>query len=735
MRVLLLVSTLLLSLLVYSQQEQMDSLRRRLENRRQADTTRVVDLNEMAWQWLDYSLDSSERYVWKALSLSRKLKYIHGTADAKNTLGVIRRLQNRPDEAIQLYEEVIVLRRKSKRTDKLTGAFSNLGSVYYENGNYAPALKYYQKAFDNAITYKQEENQLILLNNIGVAYKSSGLYEQALKAFRKGLRMNRKIRNSYQEAQLYLNIATIYDQRRMYHESVRYNKHAYAIFSADNNIRQLSTVVYNLTIATREIHDFDATRSYLKEMSDIAAELKEDDYTCIFHQSSANFFLETKRYKEALTEIEKALQLSDSSSDLLLYAKLLMVKSDVFRYLKLFPQAIDLAHQSEAIIQRMDDPLEHVSAYSNLYHIYKDAGNYEKALYYSEKEHALSEQIALDEVSNQIATLNSLNELDQKEQQIQLGKKEKAQVEAENKRQYVQLIASLVVAMLVLVLLLFSFRAYRMKKRSNEQLHLQKVEIESQKSLIEEKQSEILDSIHYAKRIQQALLAQEHLLKEALPESFLFFKPKDIVSGDFYWSAERGDYFYLAVCDSTGHGVPGAFMSLLNITFLNDAINSEGLLETDAIFNYVRQRLIHHISKDGARDGMDGVLLRFDRRNNSYTYSAALSKPVIVRNDEIIELSCDKMPVGQGEGQSPFSRFSIDHQPGDYLYLFSDGFADQFGGPNGKKFKYKPLYRTLSEGIQLSPEQQAKRLDTIFSEWKGELEQIDDVVMVGIRLA
>lgn len=723
-----------MSLLVHSQQEQIDSLRRRLENRRQADTTRVVDLNEMAWQWLDYSLDSSEKYVWKALSLSRKLEYIHGTADAKNTLGVIRRLQNRTDEAIRLYEEVIVLRRKSKRTDKLTGAYSNLGSVYYENGHYAPALKYYQKAFDNAVTYKQEENQLILLNNIGVAYKSSGLYEQALKAFRKGLRMNRKIRNSYQEAQLYLNLATIYDQRRMYHESVRYNKHAYAIFSADNNLRQLSTVVYNLTIATREIHDFDATRQYLNEMADIAAELKEDEYTCIFHQSSANFFLETKRYKEALTEIDKALQLSDSTSDLLLYAKLLMVKSDVFRYLKQFPQAIDLAHQSEAIIQRIDDPLELAGAYSNLYHIYKDAGNYEKALYYSEKEHALSEQIALDEVSNQIATLNSLNELDQKEQQIQLGKKEKAQVEAENKRQYVQLIASLVVAMLVLVLLLFSFRAYRMKKRSNEQLHLQKVEIESQKSLIEEKQSEILDSIHYAKRIQQALLTQEHLLKEALPESFLFFKPKDIVSGDFYWSAERGDYFYLAVCDSTGHGVPGAFMSLLNITFLNDAINSEGLLETDAIFNYVRQRLIHHLSKDGARDGMDGVLLRYDRRNNSYTYSAAFSKPVIVRNGKIIELTCDKMPVGQGEGHSPFSRFSIDHQPGDYLYLFSDGFADQFGGPKGKKFKYKPLYQTLAEGMQLPPDQQAKRLDAVFTEWKGELEQIDDVVVAGIRL-
>ena len=175
-------------------------------------------------------------------------------------------------------------------------------------------------------------------------------------------------------------------------------------------------------------------------------------------------------------------------------------------------------------------------------------------------------------------------------------------------------------------------------------------------------------------------------------------------------------------------------MSLLNITFLNDAINGEGLLETDAIFNYVRQRLIDHISKDGAKDGMDGILLRFDRRNNSYTYSAALSKPVIVRNGEIIELTCDKMPVGQGERQQPFSRFSIDHQPGDYLFLFSDGFADQFGGPRGKKFKYRPLYQTLAEGIHLSPEEQAKRLDHVFTEWKGDLEQIDDVVVAGIRL-
>lgn len=733
MRLLCFILFCVLHSVLFAQRAEIDSLKRRLRSDGQ-DTIRVNDLNELAWQFLDYSVDSSERYTNEALRVAKKIGYTNGIADAKNTKGIIRRLQNRSEEALKLYEEVVKLRIDSHREDKLTGAYSNLGSVYYESRDYAQALKNYQRAFDNALRFKQEENQLILLNNIGVAYKSSGLYEQALESFRKGLRMNRKIRNDQQEAQLYLNIATIYDLRNMHTESVRYYLHAYEFFKKENNLRLLSTVVYDLTIATREKGDFTAAKRYLKEMEKLAAQLNEDDYTCLFHQSRTNLLMVTGHCSDALAEVNKALKYADSTADPGQYAKLLLVKADVYQCQRLYAPALDLAEKGLAIMKRLDDPHELAGAYSGLYEINKAAGNYERALYYSEKEKEVRAQIAIDEVSNQIATLNALNELDQKEQQIALANKEKQQVKAENERRRVQMAAILIIALLVLVLLMFSYRAYRLKQKANVQLSRQKQEIETQKALVEEKQSEILDSIHYARRIQQTLLAQERQLREALPDHFVLFRPKDIVSGDFYWSTQRGERFYLAVCDSTGHGVPGAFMSLLNSSFLNEAINDRGITEPNAIFDYVRKRLVESISQEGAQDGMDGVLLCIDRSNGTFTYAAAHSKPLLIRDGQALELPCDKMPVGKGERSESFRLFSIDAREGDFLYLFSDGFADQFGGPKGKKFKYKPLYDALCGLTAYPMEQQRSQLEQLFEAWKGELEQVDDVTVTGIRI-
>jgi serine phosphatase RsbU (regulator of sigma subunit) len=275
-----------------------------------------------------------------------------------------------------------------------------------------------------------------------------------------------------------------------------------------------------------------------------------------------------------------------------------------------------------------------------------------------------------------------------------------------------------------------------------------------QKSTIEQQRNEMIDSINYARRIQFALLAHDDLLQEYLPEHFILFRPKDIVSGDFYWATSVGDrqkavsstglaapagseQFYLAVCDCTGHGVPGAFMSLLNTSFLNEAINEKGIYEPGEIFNYVRRRLVENISHDGNKDGMDGTLIRFTRENNAsikLSYSAANNPPLIISGNGIRYLSFDKMPVGQGEKEDPFSTFEITSNKGDMLYLFTDGYPDQFGGPKGKKFKYKKLEQLLLEISSLPLQQQSVMLGNAFNEWKGDLEQVDDVCIVGIKL-
>jgi serine phosphatase RsbU (regulator of sigma subunit) len=291
------------------------------------------------------------------------------------------------------------------------------------------------------------------------------------------------------------------------------------------------------------------------------------------------------------------------------------------------------------------------------------------------------------------------------------------------------------IGLIVIVIGMFAWnqkfkREVVFRKQTEDKLKDSFVEIESQHQKLEEKQKEILDSINYAKRIQYALLAHEDLLRQNLPEYFVLFKPKDIVSGDFYWATKKDNSFYLAVCDSTGHGVPGAFMSLLNISFLNEAINEKNILRPDEVLNHVRKRLIQNM--ESSNDGMDAVLVMFE--NNNVEYAAAMNAPLQIRNKKVIELPKDKMPVGKGQSDVSFTSHSIEVMKGDILYFYTDGFADQFGGEKGKKFKSKQLLAKLGSISEFPMDLQKTELDKTFEEWKGELEQIDDVCVIGIRI-
>jgi len=270
------------------------------------------------------------------------------------------------------------------------------------------------------------------------------------------------------------------------------------------------------------------------------------------------------------------------------------------------------------------------------------------------------------------------------------------------------------------------------EKLVREQNVVLEQKVQERTAELAEKNKEITDSIQYAKRIQGTLLATEAELQQSIPNHFILFKPKDIVSGDFYWSIKKDGVFYLAVCDSTGHGVPGAFMSLLNTSFLNEAINEKGIIQPNEVFNYVREHLISSISRDGGRDGMDGILIKLSGSNLSY--AAANNDILLVRGNELIELPSDKMPVGQGEVMDSFALHEVQLQKGDMLYLFTDGYADQFGGPKGKKFKYKQLLESLVVLASKPLDEQKRQMEETFESWKGNLEQVDDVLGIGIRV-
>jgi serine phosphatase RsbU (regulator of sigma subunit) len=261
-----------------------------------------------------------------------------------------------------------------------------------------------------------------------------------------------------------------------------------------------------------------------------------------------------------------------------------------------------------------------------------------------------------------------------------------------------------------------------------------------QKVEIEHKNQEIVDSINYAQRIQKSLLASDNLLDENLKNYFVFFNPKDIVSGDFYWGAELSEKeFALVTADSTGHGVPGAIMSMLNISCLNEAVEGQKLKQPSEILNYTRSKIIKHLSNDGSasggKDGMDCSLITFDFEKNLITYTAANNPIWIVRENTMIELKPDKMPVGKHDRDSEsFSQHEFNVQKNDTIYALTDGMPDQFGGSKGKKYMYKQLKELLISISQLPMIDQKEKLQIEFNNWKGDLEQVDDVLIIGVKV-
>jgi len=275
----------------------------------------------------------------------------------------------------------------------------------------------------------------------------------------------------------------------------------------------------------------------------------------------------------------------------------------------------------------------------------------------------------------------------------------------------------------------------RVKERTRE-IEDAKVEIEAQRDRIADQNKGITDSIHYARRIQHAVLPGQLTLEKYLPEHFIFFKPRDIVSGDFYWVEEKNDRVILCAADCTGHGVPGAFMSLLGLTFLNEIVNKDEILKASEILDRLRSYIINDMShKDSqAMDGMDIALVVFDRQLNILEYSGAYNPLVMIRDGELIEYKADKMPVGNHViEERPFTNHRIQLNKGDVFYLFSDGFPDQFGGEKGGKYKARPFKRLLQRISSATMEDQQIMLDKELKDWMKDEEQVDDIIVIGIR--
>ncbi|MDZ7739263.1 MAG: SpoIIE family protein phosphatase [Bacteroidales bacterium] len=344
-------------------------------------------------------------------------------------------------------------------------------------------------------------------------------------------------------------------------------------------------------------------------------------------------------------------------------------------------------------------------------------------------------------------------QLSEIEEQMELinQQEDKIKIQLESiEKQKLMLYASIFVLLLLSFLAYYIYRGYRIKREANIKLEeknrtimAQKDEIEKQRDIAETQRDQIAyqkkhitDSIMYAKRIQTALLPSLELFSDDI-EHFVLYKPLDIVSGDFYWVSRQDHLQVVIAADCTGHGVPGAFMSMLGVTMLNEIVNGKGITEPDEIINILRDEIIdslkQSIDEDRVKDGMDMTISLIDYKNNKVRFAGANNPLCIVRKGELLAYKVDKMPVAIHYNMRPFKVQEVDLEKGDCLYMFSDGFGDQFGGPRGKKFMVKNLKNKFVELSHLPMLEQGERLNETFEDWKGDQSQVDDVVIIGIR--
>jgi serine phosphatase RsbU (regulator of sigma subunit) len=251
-------------------------------------------------------------------------------------------------------------------------------------------------------------------------------------------------------------------------------------------------------------------------------------------------------------------------------------------------------------------------------------------------------------------------------------------------------------------------------------------------------QREMAESLKYASYIQQALFPSTAEISRLMPDHFLYFQPCTVVSGDFYFVSGINETIWMAVGDCTGHGVPGAFMSILGITFLNSIISRYNPIKASLVLNHMREHVMKALSQTGAqteqKDGIDIALCAINSQKHTLEFAGAFNPIYLIRNKNLFEFQGDKMPVGIGpEEEKPFTNHIVDLENGDMIYLFSDGFADQFGGQDGKKFKYRPFRELLIQISDMPASGQKNRLQETFNAWKSNLRQLDDVLVFGFR--
>lgn len=572
-------------------------------------------------------------------------------------------------------------------------AYNLKGVLYDSQYQYIEALKYYRSAVDIFKTYGKKEREAACYNNIGKIYKALDEDKTALTYYFKAANLYKIEDHNHSLRTIYNNIGTSYQELKQFESAKHYLYMSLKISQQMNDSVSMAMAFHNLGTNHQLQNRFDSSLNYFRKSLGLLHNTRMLPGIIMNYSEIGNSFLSQGKV--------------DSSEKYLLMAEALIKESG---------NDINLSEISEYLSQ-----------------VYELKKNYQKAFFYMKtKEHLKDSLSKLSSVTEVIKAELEKSYNEEKSQNFIKAQYAQQISETEKKNRMRLLNYTLVALVIAIFLVVISLRSYFQKRKAN-------FIISKQKEIVEHKNKEILDSLNYAKRIQNAQLTSPLYISEHVQEHFIFYKPRDIVSGDFYWALKQNNTFYFVVGDCTGHGVPGAFMSLLNINLLNEIIIERGIKRPDLILNEIRKEIIKSLKNpddsEEIRDGMDCVLCAFNFETMNLEYACANNKFFVAREDELIISFTTKMPVGRSHDDNvPFKLFEMKILKGDVFYFTTDGYIGQFGGPNNKKFKYSRLEQKLLEMSHLPMVRQCKMIEQTFESWKGTQEQVDDVCVMGIKI-
>jgi serine phosphatase RsbU (regulator of sigma subunit) len=787
----------ILPLLSFAQESSLDSLLQVWGNESQPLVERYKAIDKIAkGTYLYKQPDSAVFYAQQHLKLAEEKGDLNEQAIAYNTLGTANGIKGTIDQAIDHFAKGLEVSSQTDNYSVTANLSFNLARCYSFQGKVKEQLIYLTKSVKTYEAVKDWSFVIVGYNRIASIYADSANFKMVDRIYREALeRLQQEKETTAAKASLYRNWGHSYNSRGIIPKAIELYTLSLKHFEEVDDLSGIGGTLGSIGLLYIK-RDPAKALEYFEKSIPVLIEAKDNNFLANCYSNIGSVYIEMDNFEEAKAYFEKAIPLHESVNDLTNLANTISSLSACYFEEGNYAMTVEYINKALEIRTHINNHEGIAHSLSRIAEFYFERGNIAKAKSYAMQSLEKAQKLGLLDrtgasakllqkiydqlgdsknaykyyqlyIESRDSVLNLENEKKLIEQSYQyqyekqaakdsikaaeetkVAEAKLAQVNAEKEREQLkkkqfktesdkqqQQAYFLYVGLFLAVLFgFFIYNRLRLTAQQNKIIEEQKQKVVSAYDQLDEKNKEITDSITYAKRIQEAILPPDLKVKNAFSNAFILYKPKDIVAGDFYWLEKVGNQVLFATADCTGHGVPGAMVSVVCHGALNRSVREFELTDPGQILDKTRELVVDTFSESDqdVKDGMDIAFCSLD--GNTLKYAGANNPLWIIRDGEVLETKATKQPIGKVDNPIPFTTHTFELQQGDAIYTFSDGFVDQFGGEKGKKFKSKN-FKKLLLSIQGKPMNEQKIfINEAFETWRGELDQIDDVCVVGVSV-